>query len=103
VRDIPEIRRDYDFPVFSRSVSPGTTVGRFRTYSANEPVQIGGVMIHPGDIIVADIDGVVVVPRQRAEEVLAIAREIDERELEQAKLIMQVGSLREGLAKYGRI
>lgn len=103
VRDLSEIRRDYDFPVFARSVSPGTTVGRFRTYSANEPVQIGGVMVHPGDIIVADIDGVVVVPRQRAEEVLARAREIDERELEQAKLIIKAGSLREGLAKYGRI
>ena len=53
VRDITEIRRDYDFPVFSRSVSPGTTLGRFRTYSANEPVMIGGVIVHPGDIIVA--------------------------------------------------
>lgn len=103
VRDIPEIRRDYDFPVFSRSVSPGTTVGRFRTHAANQPVQIGGVTVHPGDVIVGDIDGVVVVPRLHAEEILAMARQIDERELEQTKLIMQVGSLREGLAKYGRI
>lgn len=103
VRDIPEIRRDYDFSVFSRSVSPGTTVGRFRTHAANQPVQIGGVMVHPGDIIVGDIDGVVVVPRPHAEEILEMARQIDERELEQAKLIIQVGSLREGLAKYGRI
>jgi regulator of RNase E activity RraA len=103
VRDITEIRRDYDFPVFSRSVSPGTTLGRFRTYSANEPVMIGGVIVHPGDIIVADADGVVVVPRQHAEAVLAMSKEIDDRELEQAKLIIQAGSLREGLAKYGRI
>lgn len=103
VRDITEIRRDYDFPVFSRSVSPGTTLGRFRTYSANEPVMIGGVIVHPGDIIVADADGVVVVPRQHADAVLAMSKEIDDRELEQAKLIIQAGSLREGLAKYGRI
>jgi len=103
VRDIAEIRRDYDFPVFSRSVSPGTTLGRFQTLAANQPVRIGGVIVRPGDIVIGDIDGVVVVPRAHAEEVLELARQIDERELEQAKLIMQVGSLREGLAKYGRI
>jgi regulator of RNase E activity RraA len=103
VRDITEIRRDYDFPVFSRSVSPGTTLGRYRTYSANEPVMIAGVIVHPGDIVVADIDGVVVVPRGHAEAVLAMSLEIDACELEQARLIISAGSLREGLAKYGRI
>lgn len=103
VRDITEIRRDYDFPVYARSASPGTTLGRFKTLAANVAVQIGGVIIHPGDIIVADIDGVVVVPRAHAEEVLAMSQDIDMRELEQAKLIIQAGSLREGLAKYGRI
>lgn len=103
VRDIPEIRRDYDFPVFARSVSPGTTLGRYQTLASQVPVEIGGVMVTPGDIIVADIDGVVVVPRQHAEAVLALAREIDERELEQAKLIISEKSLRKGLAKYGRI
>lgn len=103
VRDIAEIRRDYDFPVFSRSVSPGTTLGRFQTLAANQPVRIGGVIVRPGDIVIGDIDGVVVVPRAHAQEILELARQIDQRELEQAKLIMQVGSLREGLAKYGRI
>lgn len=103
VRDITEIRRDYDFPVFARSASPGTTLGRHKTLAANEPVPVGDVIVHPGDIIVGDIDGVVVVPREHAEAVLALAREIDEREAEQARLIIQTGSLREGLAKYGRI
>ena len=103
VRDIAEIRRDYDFPVFARAVAPGTTLGRFKTLAANVPVSIGGIMINPGDIIVADIDGVVVVPREHAEAVLIKSRVIDERELEQAKLIIACGSLREGLAKYNRI
>jgi len=103
VRDIPEIRRDYDFPVFARSVSPGTTLGRYKTVASQVPVDVGGVIVHPGDLIVADIDGVVVVPRDKAAEVLAMAREIDERELEQAKLIVAEKSLRKGLAKYGRI
>ncbi|MEO1194415.1 MAG: RraA family protein [Pseudomonadota bacterium] len=103
VRDVTEIRRDYDFPVYARSVSPGTTLGRHKTLAANVPVPIGPVMVHPGDILVGDIDGVVVVPRAHAEAVLAMAQEIDAREAEQAKLIIQTGALREGLAKYGRI
>lgn len=103
VRDITEIRRDYDFPVFSRSASPGTTLGRFKTLGANIPVVCGGIEVNPGDIIVADIDGVVVVPQALAVEVLKMAQEIDKRELEQAKLIVQARSLKEGLAKYGRI
>lgn len=103
LRDITEIRRDYDFPVYSRSVSPATTLGRFKTLDANVPVQVGDVMVHPGDLIVADIDGVVVVPGQHVAAVLELAEEIDARELEQARLIIESGSLREGLAKYGRI
>lgn len=103
VRDITEIRRDYDFPVYSRSVSPGTTVGRFTTLASNVPVECGGVKVFPGDIIVADIDGVVVVPHEHAVEVLKMSQEIDARELEQARLIIDEKSLRKGLAKYGRI
>lgn len=103
VRDIDEIRRDFDFPVAARAISPGTTVGRYKTIASNTPVKIDGVEVNPGDIIIADVDGVVVVPRADAESVLAVAREIDEREAEQAKLILDAGSLREGLAKYGRI
>lgn len=103
VRDIPEIRRDYDFPIFSRSVSPGTTLGRYKTVASQVPVEVGGIIVHPGDLIVADIDGVVVVPMDKAAEVLAMAKDIDDRELEQAKLIVAEKSLRKGLAKYGRI
>lgn len=103
VRDIVEIRRDYDFPIYSRTVCPGTTVGHARTLAANVEVEMGGVIVHPGDIIVGDIDGVVCVPIAHAEAVLKLAQEIDAREAEQAKLIIESGSLKEGLAKYGRI
>lgn len=103
VRDITEIRRDFDFQVFARAACPGTTVGRFKTVASMVPVEIDGVTIEPGDIVVADVDGAVIVPRAHAEDVLAKAREIDEREAEQARLIMEAGSLSEGLAKYGRI
>jgi 4-hydroxy-4-methyl-2-oxoglutarate aldolase len=103
VRDLTEIRRDYGFPIYARSVSPGTTLGRFKTVASQVPVEVGGIVVHPGDIIVADIDGVVVVPKDKAAEVLAMSQEIDARELEQAKLIIAEKSLRKGLAKYGRI
>lgn len=103
VRDLVEIRRDYGFPVYARSVSPGTTLGRYRTVAAQVPVRVGGILVHPGDLIVGDVDGVVVVPRAQAAEVLKLAQEIDARELEQARLIIAEKSLRKGLAKYGRI
>jgi regulator of RNase E activity RraA len=103
VRDIVEIRRDYGFPVYARSASPGTTLGRYRTVERETPVRIGGIIVHPGDIIVGDIDGVCVVPHAQAADVLKMAQEIDAREAEQAKLILAAKNLREGLAKYGRI
>lgn len=103
VRDLAEIKRDYDFPIYARSVSPGTTLGRFRTIESNVAVMVGDVMVNPGDLIKADIDGVVVVPKEHVETVLTMSEEIDARELEQAKLIIEHRSLREGLAKYGRI
>jgi 4-hydroxy-4-methyl-2-oxoglutarate aldolase len=103
VRDLTEIRRDYDFPVYARRVSPGTTLGRYRTVASQVPVCVGGIVVHPGDLLVGDVDGVVVVPQAQAAEVLKFAQEIDQRELEQAKLIIAEKSLRKGLAKYGRI
>lgn len=103
VRDVGEIRRDYDLPVYSRSVSPGTTVGRFKTAGKNIPVEVGGVTVHPGDIMVADPDGVVVVPRDHAEAVLAMALDIEQKEAEQARYIRETKSLKEGLAKFQRI
>lgn len=103
MRDTVEIRRDYDFPVFAKTVSPGTTLGRFKTVNANVPVKVGDVIINPGDLIVGDADGVVCVPKAFVEAVLKEAKSIDQRELEQAKLIVASGSLKEGLAKYGRI
>jgi len=103
VRDVTEIRRDYDFPVYARSVSPGTTVGRFRTLDSNVPVTCGDVLVHPGDLVVADVDGVVVVPQAHVDAVLALALEIEQKEAEQARFIRETKSLRQGLAKYQRI
>ncbi|MER7717632.1 RraA family protein [Streptomyces flaveolus] len=104
VRDVTEITRDFpDFAVYARSTVPATTLGRIRTVALNEPVTVGGVDIRPGDLIVADRDGVVRVPADLVEDVLRTAQEIEEREKEQTRLILGSGSLREGLARYNRI
>ena len=103
VRDVEEIERDYNFPIFARSIHPAASVGRFKTVSSNEPVEIDGVRIHPGDVIMGDRDGVVVIPVDKAEACLEGALEIEAREREQTQLIKETKSLLEGLKNYDRI
>ncbi|UYM04961.1 RraA family protein [Solicola gregarius] len=104
VRDVEEIDRDFaGFTVFARTTSPATTLGRFKTVASGEPVVVGGVTINPGDLIVADRDGVVAIPRDLVEQTLAGAQDIEDREREQTRLILESGSLATGLAKYNRI
>jgi len=103
VRDVEEIERDFGFPVFARSICPATTVGRFKTVAANVPVSVGGVTVNPGDLIVGDRDGVVVVLASLVEAVLKEAQDIEDREREQTRLIRETKSLLKGLEKYQRI
>jgi regulator of RNase E activity RraA len=103
VRDVEEIQRDYHFPVFSRSIVPSTTVGRFKSVASNVPVKVGGITVYPGDLMVGDRDGVVVVPSGMIDKVLQLALDIEKREQEQTKLIREAKSLIKGLEKYKRI
>ena len=73
VRDSREIAAS-GFPVFCRGVSP-CGVGKEGNGQVNLPISCGGVAVHPGDVIVGDADGVVVVPLAMAEEAIAAARE----------------------------
>ena len=66
---------DEGFPVFSRFVTPEDSTWRWELTATQEPVTIGGVLVRPGDWVVGDDDGVVVVPRELAETVLAEAEE----------------------------
>ncbi len=102
VRDVEEIRQ-LGFPVFSRTVVPSTSVGRLVTVAREIPVSCGGVLVNPGDIVVGDSDGVVVVPRAAAAEVLAAATQIEETERRMTGRIKESGSILRALQEFGRI
>ncbi len=102
VRDVAELK-EMKLPVYARSVVPSSTVGRFASVGRDMPVECAGVEVKPGDIIVADDDGVVSVPQDKAEAVLKRAREIDERESKMAPLIRQYKSLLEVVKRFNRI
>lgn len=74
VRDVKQIRA-LGFPVFCGGIGPLDTKGRARMVERDVPVQCGGVLVRPGDLLFGDVDGVVVVPREREEEVLRLALE----------------------------
>jgi regulator of RNase E activity RraA len=102
VRDLEELRA-LELPTYAASVTPSSAVSRWATVGRNVPVQCGGVTVHPGDIIVAGEDGVVVVPQARASEVLKRAQEIDEREIKMVPFIKQFRSLSKAIEKFNRI
>lgn len=78
-RDVGQAR-ELGFPVFARATVPVTARGRLREKSSGSPVRIGGVMVEPGDVVIADEDGLAVAPRGRAAEVLDAALALNARE-----------------------
>jgi regulator of RNase E activity RraA len=102
VRDTPQIRK-LQFPVFSRGVVPSTTINHYRFAGVNIPVKCAGVEVNPGDIVTADEDGVAVVAKARASEVLKKAQELDDTEHRMIPFIEKFRSIKEAVAKFGRI
>lgn len=102
LRDLAEIRA-LGLPVFSRSVVPSSSVSRWASVARDIPVNCAGVVIMPGDIIVAGEDGVVRVPSARAAEVLKRAQEIDVRESSMVPDIKKNKSLGKTVEQYKRI
>jgi len=101
VRDISELRR-LEFPVWSRRVSPATSVGRMISVDKQIPVKCGEIMVHPGDYIVADADGVVVVPTAAAEKVIEFLKQYDDKESKMIPIIEREKSMRKALEQYNR-
>jgi len=102
VRDTPQIRK-LQFPVFSRGVVPSTTINHYRFAGVNVPVMCAGVKVNGGDIVVADEDGVAVVTKAHAADVLKKAQELDNTEHSMIPFIEKFRSIKEAVAKFGRI
>lgn len=99
-RDIDEAR-ELEFPVYARGVVPMTARGRVMQESFNREVQFAGVQVHPGDLVIADGSGVVIVPSEKEQEVVTAAEAVFQKEAEMAAGIRKGFSGLEMLEKLG--
>ena len=102
VRDIPQLKR-IQFPVYALGPVPSTSVGHYRFAGADISIVCDGVEVDPGDIIVADQDGVVVVPKAHAADILIKAQALDNSEHSMYPFIEKYHSIVEAVQKFGRI
>jgi regulator of RNase E activity RraA len=102
VRDVAYLAK-IGFPVYALGIVPSTSVSHYRFTGANIPVVCDGVSVNAGDIIVADADGVAVVPRAQASQVLSFAQEMDYKEHSMYADIEKLKSIQEAVKKYGRL
>ena len=102
VRDVAYLNK-IGFPVYALGIVPSTSVRHYRFAGSNVPVTCGGVEVKSGDIVVADADGVVVVPRAVAPEVLAVAQKMDFNEHSMYAYIEKLKSITEAVKKFGRL
>jgi regulator of RNase E activity RraA len=102
VRDVAYLRK-IGFPVYATGIVPSTSVHHYRFGGSQIPVSCDGVTVNPGDIVVADSDGVAVVPREKAQEVLSIAQQMDFKEHSMYAVIEQLKSIVEAVKKFGRL
>jgi 4-hydroxy-4-methyl-2-oxoglutarate aldolase len=100
IRDCTRIV-DLGFPVYCAGICPLDSKGRGRVMAYDVPVQCGDIVVHPGQIIFADYDGIVAIPREAEETVIRRALEKMEGE-NKTRLGLQEGkTLREVYDKYG--
>jgi regulator of RNase E activity RraA len=102
VRDVAYLRK-IGFPVYATGIVPSTSVHHYRFGGAQIPVKCDGVMVNAGDIVAADSDGVVIVPRAKAQEILTLAQQMDFKEHSMYAVIEQMKSIVEAVKKFGRL
>jgi regulator of RNase E activity RraA len=105
-RDIDELE-DIAWPIWTKAIVPRGTHTMFSNrkeeLSINVPIACGGVTVNPGDFIIADTIGVTVVPLQRAEHILELAKEQAEREQKTREWVAKGKTVEDLLAEFGRI
>lgn len=92
---------DMGFPVYYAGIRPLDSLGRARVMAYDVPVHCGGVLVHPGDLIFADFDGVVVVPKAVEQQALQEAQDKAGKESATRKELLEGKTLREVFDRYG--
>ena len=99
-RDVDE-SRELEFPVFGKAAVQVTARGRVMQESFNEEIECAGVQVHPGDLVIADMSGVVFIPRAREDEVLTQAEGLAAAEHRMAEAIKTGRSVVEVMETLG--
>lgn len=102
VRDVAYLRK-IGFPVYATGIVPSTSVHHYRFDTSQKAVVCDGVTVNAGDIVTADSDGVVVVPREKAAEVLALAQQMDFKEHSMYAYIEKLKSIQQAVKQFGRL
>jgi regulator of RNase E activity RraA len=100
VRDVRRIQ-DLGFPLFAAGMKPVDSKGRGRVVAYNVPVQCGGVLVTPGDLVFADLDGIIAIPAAMVEEVVRLATDKVSRENHSRDELKKGAYLRSVYDKYG--
>src|SRR5215216_5413075 len=85
-RDVDD-SRDAGFPVYARAATPMTARGRIVEASMGEPIRVGDLTVHSGDYVIADWSGAVFVSADQADEVIATAESLAQREAQMAEAV----------------
>jgi len=107
IRDIDWIAKQR-FPVYARYRTPVQSIGRWRVIAWQVPVDMPGatakrVKVNPGDFVLADVDGVIVVPARVAEKALLEAERLTAKEARIRRELGRGATLEDALAKYGHV
>lgn len=102
VRDVNLIQ-DMKYPVFAKGICPVSSKGRLIAIEQSCPILVGGVKVKPGDLVVADLDGVAVIPTEIAEAVIEEALDVTNRETMTRDELKKGSTLTEVFEKYGTI
>lgn len=102
VRDL-DFLNTMQFPVFARFKCAASSVGRWSIHEYQVPIRIGDVLIHPGDYVFGDIDGVVVIPQNIVLDVLGSAEDVYQRETSMRRELRAGAPIQTVYEKYGAL